>query len=269
MCNAPITVNHSTGRHLVRCGACVRCAIRRQESWTLRCLLEAREHAYASFVTLTYREDTVPETLDRRDMQLFLKRLRRSTPSTVRYFYCGEYGGQTARPHWHVIVFGGQPLPKGWYELAAWPHGHAFVGTVEKASVAYVCRYTLKSWRGEHVIGMSTRPGIGLPAIRRMSGYMAEKMPHLEAFPSKWKYDGRFYFLDQRAYDVAKEAYLQAGGVLDEKPPAQREMEVELYRKGYRLERMESGSLMAMPKPSVAIDKFVKRYEQELAKERL
>lgn len=254
MCHSPITVTHSTGRHLVRCGNCVKCAIRRQQSWTLRCLLEQRVSGSASFVTLTYRDDTVPDLLDARHMQLFFKRLRRSTSASVRYFYCGEYGGKTGRPHWHAIVYGLPLLRRGLSQWPQWPHGHVHVGEVTRQSVSYVVRYTLKSWRGEHVVGMSRRPGIGLQPIRIIAGYMAQSQPELEAFPSRWTLNGRCYPLDQTAYDAAKDAYLEAGGVLGMENKAAREHRVRLFE------------VIGEQTPAARVDRVVRRYEQELQK---
>jgi hypothetical protein len=43
----------------------------------------------------------------KRDLQLFFKRLRKAYPDVkLRYFACGKYGEQFARPHYHVILFG-------------------------------------------------------------------------------------------------------------------------------------------------------------------
>ncbi len=39
-------------------------------------------------------------------MQLFIKRLRKYfNNNKIKYFYCGEYGTQTLRPHYHMIVY--------------------------------------------------------------------------------------------------------------------------------------------------------------------
>lgn len=95
------------------------------------------------FVTLTYRPKDLPtieagshkgeSTLNKRDIQLFLKRLRRHEKGfepyyetkindklepenkityPIRYFYCGEYGtnpNATHRAHYHMALFNWQP----------------------------------------------------------------------------------------------------------------------------------------------------------------
>ena len=49
------------------------------------------------------------QTLMYPDIQKFLKRLRKAYRGKLRYFVAGEYGEQTARPHYHMILYGWQP----------------------------------------------------------------------------------------------------------------------------------------------------------------
>lgn len=106
----------------IPCGQCIGCRIQRSRQWADRCLMELTQHPEGGyFVTLTYNDMHLPWswysdpftgeaqaslTLDRRDVQLFLKRLRKSTGQDLRYFGCGEYGPTTFRPHYHLIIFG-------------------------------------------------------------------------------------------------------------------------------------------------------------------
>lgn len=106
----------------VPCGNCIGCRLEYSKQWANRCMMEAQYHDRNCFITLTYDEEHVPTasyrlsgklasvpalTLCRRDLQLFFKRLRKSFPGVcIRYFGCGEYGPQTLRPHYHVILFG-------------------------------------------------------------------------------------------------------------------------------------------------------------------
>ena len=79
-------------------------------------MLEATQHAESTFVTLTYSEQSLPKlplvggllpTLQRKDVVGFLKRLRTNvSPVKFRFFGCGEYGEQTERPHYHLLLFG-------------------------------------------------------------------------------------------------------------------------------------------------------------------
>ena len=102
---------------LIPCGQCAECRAQYARNWANRLLLELQYHDSAYFVTLTYDDAHVPRseskdgfphlTLDKRDCQLFFKRLRKAFPDdNIRYFLAGEYGDQTHRPHYHAIVFG-------------------------------------------------------------------------------------------------------------------------------------------------------------------
>lgn len=106
----------------IPCGKCIGCRLSYARQWADRCMLELQYHDSAYFVTLTYNDEHVPRsaygdpetgeaqpvlTLNRRDVQLFLKRLRRACPDdSIRYFGCAEYGPNTFRPHYHLIIFG-------------------------------------------------------------------------------------------------------------------------------------------------------------------
>lgn len=107
---------------LIPCGQCVGCRISRAREWADRLMLEKQYHDSAYFVTLTYNDEHVPKsyyshpetgeaqpvfTLNKRDVQLFMKRLRKAKPrDDIRFYLCGEYGPQTWRPHYHLILFG-------------------------------------------------------------------------------------------------------------------------------------------------------------------
>lgn len=123
---------------LIPCGQCIGCRIRQREDWTTRIELEARQYLKEEvwFITLTYDDEHVPgmilktgeimrkvqyvwkpgekapesvQTLLYPDIQKFLKRLRKAYRGKLRYFVSGEYGEQTARPHYHMILYGWKP----------------------------------------------------------------------------------------------------------------------------------------------------------------
>lgn len=109
---------------LVPCGRCHHCRINRRNKKTARLALEGITHEDVLFVTLTYSDEFLPRDiycpvtgevlfshvlgcLDKRAVQLFLKRLRKKLPpKSLRYFYCGEYGERKGRPHYHFILWG-------------------------------------------------------------------------------------------------------------------------------------------------------------------
>lgn len=134
----------------------------------MRMYHESTLHKHSCFATLTYKNP--PMSINKRDLQLFFKRLRRLVK--VRYFACGEYGTKTRRPHYHAIIFGADFLG-GSYEVnetlhahpyvdRAWGQGFVSLGAVTMESCAYVAGYVNKKIGDADTFNiMSRRPGIG------------------------------------------------------------------------------------------------------------
>jgi hypothetical protein len=107
----------------IPCGQCIGCRLDKTREWAMRCTHEAELWDENCFVTLTYEEDKLPldGSLDERDVQLFLKRLRKKYCyeksyakskrgrliqfKKIRHYIAGEYGPRTGRPHYHGILF--------------------------------------------------------------------------------------------------------------------------------------------------------------------
>lgn len=159
------------------CGKCVGCAADRSLVWAVRMHHESTQHERNSFVTLTYGA-TCPDSICRRDLQLFFKRLRRNYK--VRYFACGEYGTLNHRPHYHAVIFGEDFLGGAFkindqlhgnpYFDRAWPHGFSSIGSVSMASCMYVAGYVNKKLADRDTFNlMSRRPGIGHTWLEKYS----------------------------------------------------------------------------------------------------
>lgn len=216
---------------IIPCGHCVGCQIDKSREWANRCLLELQQHDSAYFVTLTYDDAHVPttytpagtpvHTLVKRDFQLFMKRLRkRVAPVRLRYFACGEYGGQTFRPHFHAIIFGLQlndlvPYSKNGrgdilylsdFLTSCWarpadgvrqtcvtplserfvPFGRVLVSPVSYATCAYTARYTTKKLYGKEG-KFYERMGIEPPSLL-MSRHPGIGAGYYEAHPEMLDY---------------------------------------------------------------------------------
>lgn len=118
MCTNPIKLKKGPYRgYYVPCGKCLECLADKRNEWTFR--LQFESYLYTTppiFITLTYDNNHLHTkkgvngkdypVLDKRDVQLFLKRLRERLGYKLRYFLCGEYGETTHRPHYHLILFG-------------------------------------------------------------------------------------------------------------------------------------------------------------------
>lgn len=205
---------------LVPCRKCTECRLQYSREWATRCMCESMTSTQSWFLTLTYDEEHVPGinkrtgelfhgfgtyekrngkfeqvmTLEPEDMTRFKdsldKKLRRAGKKPLRYYYCGEYGSTTFRPHYHMIAFNleleesemklqfinneHQPIYKCQWLEDLWGKGMVRIGAVTWNSAAYVARYIMKKQTGKEgekrkeIIGnipeyvtMSTRPGIG------------------------------------------------------------------------------------------------------------
>lgn len=149
----------------VPCGGCIGCRMAKAKDWSIRIAHEAQMHEENSFLTLTFRDADLPDdySVRVRDIQLFMKRLRKEVePTLIRFFACGEYGDKGQRPHYHVIIFGygfsdrvpcGKS-PTGYLRYRSpllekvWPYGTSEIGTVTPESGGYVARYVIKKIGG-------------------------------------------------------------------------------------------------------------------------
>jgi len=194
----PITFDASSGdpsqKLTIPCGKCLACKERKAREWSIRCMHESQMHDANCFITLTYDDESLKKycptgSLDKREFQLFMKRLRKAiyeqTSKQIRYYACGEYGDKFLRPHYHAAIFGYDFLldrqqitntERALYTSAtlrdAWQRGHVSIGNLDWASAAYIAGYVGKKQLGPskrfHYQGLapefnlsSRAPGLG------------------------------------------------------------------------------------------------------------
>lgn len=220
------------GRIELPCGQCIGCRMRRASDWELRVMHEASLYEANCFVTLTYGRDKLPPngSLEHRDFQLFMKRLRKRIGVPVRFYMCGEYGERRGRAHYHACLFNVDfrvdRVPAGtsgsgcvYYDSALlaelWGHGRVSVQDLTPETASYCARYIMKKVLGpdadksyevvdsEGVVvsrrpeyaAMSLRPGIGARWFAKYSGDVypldAVVSRGVERRPPKY-YDGLF-----------------------------------------------------------------------------
>lgn len=194
------------------CGQCIACRINRARIWTTRILLESKEHLLNSFVTLTYNDDLLPVDckLCKRDVQLFLKRLRRKMePLKVRYYCVGEYGDKNGRPHYHLMLFGvNDPrLVEECWKFEGYPMGHVLVGDVTKDSARYVTGYLVKDDRKvKEWMTCSRKPGLGASYVARMGSKVRESGFHASSDASQVRIGGKNHPIGRYLAEIMSEA---------------------------------------------------------------
>lgn len=230
------TLSHSGLMLKLPCGQCVGCRLERSRQWAVRCMHENKCHDTSVFLTLTYDDDHLPDggSLVKRDLQLFMKRVRKARDSPVRFYGCGEYGDTTYRPHYHVLLFGtdfadkryhtksksGEPLFTSNELSELWPVGVHSIGAVTFESAAYCARYVMKKITGDlaadhyegrepEFVNMSRRPGIGAPWLEK---YGSEVYTHdsvivrgIEARPPRF-YDNKYELVDAGRMELVRKA---------------------------------------------------------------
>lgn len=197
----------------IPCGQCIGCRLDYSRKWADRLMLELQLHEEEKcfFVTLTYDDDHIDSydtclrgipdlgtgefteryswSLNIKNLQDFMKRLRkRLEPDKVRFFAAGEYGDESGRPHYHLILFNadlqrfefdyignsklGHHYASSKLIQEIWPYGFNVCAPVTWQDCAYVARYVLKKAKGNDSIVydqlnlkppftvMSRRPGI-------------------------------------------------------------------------------------------------------------
>jgi hypothetical protein len=208
----------------VDCGRCYPCLVNKRSDWTFRMFQETKYSESSLFLTLTYDETykkyafnhlngptetyTLKElsnlkgnkawyaakycntpTLNKRDLILFNKRLRRSLSNDLsihndflkvneetgvmspkyRFWGIGEYGSKSERPHFHIIAwnipdtwFGWNPINEEYYSPNLeniWDKGYIQIGTVTQQSIHYCAKYTFKGiHQGPHDTTMAEEP---------------------------------------------------------------------------------------------------------------
>lgn len=196
----------------IPCGHCYGCILDRKSNWATRIVLEAKSYPeeYNWFITLTYDDDHITETyrpvldiktgeltykpnLIKKDVQLFMKRLRKQFDEKghqgIKLYACGEYGPKNLRPHFHICLFNlpldmkklklirkaGAGIDALWISEEiekAWDKGFHTVGQLTYNSAAYTAGYVDKKANKDNLILTSLgyeaeftlcsrRPGIG------------------------------------------------------------------------------------------------------------
>lgn len=147
------------------CGQCMDCRLERSRQWAIRCVHEASLWERNCFITLTYNDQHLPPdgSLQMKDFQDFMKRLRKRFGAGIRYFHCGEYGEKFQRPHYHACLFNFDfndkvvaPIRQSEEytvytsaELSKlWKFGFSTVGACNFETAAYVARYVTKKITG-------------------------------------------------------------------------------------------------------------------------
>lgn len=129
-----------------RCRKCPACLRHRARMWYARSMREVVAADRTWFVTLTWRGDA--PTAPYRDIQLYLKRLRRRV-GPVRFMAVQEAGDEGGRLHWHLLLHTGDHV-RVRHLRHDWPVGFCKFAHATPDKVGYMAHYGVKSMLRVH-----------------------------------------------------------------------------------------------------------------------
>lgn len=142
----------------VACGKCEECIGQKTSALKNAIKLEMASTGLRPwFLTLTYRTECLPfDGVNKRHVQSFLKRLRSRLAyhfkdlGEFRTFYVSEYGSKYHRPHYHMLIFGIDPLRYMSYSTFhgiiadCWRYGFTHERQCDIGCAKYVSKYLYK-----------------------------------------------------------------------------------------------------------------------------
>ena len=172
-----------TGYMPFPCGKCPACVRRRVSGWAFRLNKQSEQSNSAHFVTLTYNDEHIKktkngfETLVKKDVQDFFKRLRKLTKQKISYYAVGEYGDTGERPHYHIILFNANPkIVENAWKLNDITLGNVHFGDVGDASVGYTLKYISKEKKIPQFNGDDRQKEFALMSKGLGAGYLTQNM---------------------------------------------------------------------------------------------
>lgn len=143
----------------VPCGNCKGCLLDRKKQKSKRILQESKLHNYIFFATLTYNNENYKNKIEecKRDLQLFIKRIRKNQVK-LRYYAVCEKGNQTKRNHFHIIIWSDEE-----------PKDNEKITTREKLKKYKTIKFINKNWG----MGFTTAEQITKKDIAKVGAYVS------------------------------------------------------------------------------------------------
>lgn len=205
----------------VGCGVCMECRRKKANEWRIRLTEEMKNSESATFVTLTFDQESIKELENVTNSQnqeeiyifavrRFLERYRKATGKSCRHMFINELGGNDSeRMHIHGIIFNAD---KGVVEKA-WKYGFVDFGyCCNGRTINYITKYIFKP--DEKHEGFIPRvlasKGIGRRYIDRnkwQNEYKGERTNEIYRLPNGRKMGLPMYYR-QRIWDEDERAEL-------------------------------------------------------------
>lgn len=212
MCAHPVVVVHGADKHYVPCRKCLPClqSYVRQISFAAQAeLLTCYKRGQgATFVTLTYDDDHLPEngSLSKRELQLFNKSIRskldyKKINLKYKYILCGEYGDKFGRAHYHGVFLGLDDLLFRTLAKDVWIKGLTDIQPLKGGGIRYVLKYALK--RLNHPFGIDfLEPPFLLRSVKMGYDWIAENIKSITDNNFQYYAMGQLYPLPKYYRDM-------------------------------------------------------------------
>lgn len=178
-----IIFNRKTGETyplymIVPCQHCDICRKKKIRDWECRAMAETcTSISVPLFIRLSYNNENLPKVgVIKQELIDFIRKFRdycryHYDTDNIRFIGCGEYGKNTHRAHYHVVLWN-VPFMKTWQELidvieVCWKKGFITCKPCNSGCVSYVCKYmnklqdTDKTGQNPPFFHSSRRNGIG------------------------------------------------------------------------------------------------------------
>lgn len=186
--NPLIITRHAAPFYIVPCGACFSCRSNKTNEWARRILHTAQDYSEVTFLTLTYDDNMVTGNMGdldyhRRELRGFHKRLlKHRRGARYQHFSVSQYGENTGRLHYHIILFGVRyddpAIRKAWsmaYHRRNNQYEYHPIGFIKSKpfhpkNAYYVSRYVARYYSDTPtVLSVSRRPYLGANYVSRNS----------------------------------------------------------------------------------------------------
>lgn len=150
------------------CGQCAACLVNKQIQWKFRLEQEILVNDVAFWLTLQYDDEHLPRSngipcVCKLHCQNYFRQIRKQLVSvgletSFKYFLVAEYGPNTLRPHYHVLLL--FKLPKISFERMLemrqflynilkerWYHGHVEEKLFHSGVIKYLSKYVFKPFK--------------------------------------------------------------------------------------------------------------------------
>lgn len=269
-CISPMQIKSAEGSiKYVPCRHCVGCTIKKIQDLriygTAEQTFQALKGRSSSFIRLSYNDANLPViyngelkrlgelvqngkvptnfdmTLLKTDFQNFMKRVRQDIARKydqrkIKYMYCGEYGDEGNRPHYHIVLFGVSPLEAKVIIGKQWNFGFIDYKPLESGAIRYISDYMFNDVFGELREQKYTSKGIEPPFLHRSKNIGTHYLKQFED-SGLVKIDGTkkaFPYYYKKKYGVTADKYIKKDELLQYMQESIKKSEEYVIRKRQR-----------------------------------